>query len=79
MKNAHLRRHACLSVNGQALVIAEYTKVHLSAGSPTRRRGNESLLIRRDATLGLSPSLHLGIFDQPSSGLTFLNLKPGKT
>jgi len=39
---------------------------YASAGSPTRRRGKKSLLIRRDATLRISGALHLGIFEQPA-------------
>jgi hypothetical protein len=35
------------------------------AGSPTRRRGKKSLLIRRDATLRISGALHLAFFEQP--------------
>ena len=47
---------------------ASCCSVHSStplADSPTRRRGNMSLLIRRDATLRISGTLHLGIFEQP--------------
>jgi hypothetical protein len=40
------------------------------AASPSWRRGNESLLIRRDATLRISGALHLGIFEQPAK-ITF--------
>jgi hypothetical protein len=44
------------------------------AGSPTRRRGKKSLLIRRDATLRIAcligrrkaaGALHLDVFEQP--------------
>ena len=35
------------------------------ADSPTHRRGKESLLIRRDATLWISGALHLTLFEQP--------------
>ena len=48
-----------------SFVIAVYLKVRLPAGSPARRRGKKSLLIRRDATLRISGALHLSIFDQP--------------
>jgi hypothetical protein len=44
------------------------------AGSPTRQRGNESLLIRRDATLRISGALHLSIFEQPAKNDFFSNL-----
>jgi hypothetical protein len=50
---------------GRSFVIAAYPK-YASAGSPTRRRGKKSLLIRRDATLRISGALHLGIFEQPA-------------
>jgi len=35
------------------------------AGSPTRRRGKKSLLIRRDATLRISGALHLPACAKP--------------
>src|SRR5512136_374404 len=49
-------------------LILRRCSVHLStplAGSPTRRRGKNSLLIRRDATLRVSGALHLTFFEQP--------------
>ncbi len=53
-------------------VVAAYIQVRLQAGSPTRRRGKKSFLIRRDATLRISGALHLSIFDQPG-GNEFFN------
>jgi hypothetical protein len=44
------------------------------AGSPTRRRGKKSLLIRRDATLRISGALHLTIFEQPGKDDFFHSL-----
>jgi hypothetical protein len=44
------------------------------AASPSWRRGRESLLIRRDATLRISGALHLGIFDHPARNHFFSNL-----
>jgi hypothetical protein len=37
-----------------SFVVAAYIQVRHRAGSPTRRRGKKSLLIRRDATLRIS-------------------------
>jgi len=47
------------------------------AASPAWRRGKKSLLIRRDATLGISGALHLGIFEQPAENDFFRNLLEG--
>jgi hypothetical protein len=58
LKNAHLRR----------------SPKYASAGSPTRRRGRKSLLIRRDATLRVSGALHLGIFEHPAKNDFFNKL-----
>ena len=55
-------------------LIAAYLYVRLPAGSPTRRRGKKSLLIRRDPTLRISGALHLGIFEQPDRSDFFSNL-----
>jgi hypothetical protein len=66
MKNAHLRRYPDPSpCQAWGRLIAAYCKVRPPAGSPTRRRGKKTLLIRRDATLRISGALHLDIFDQP--------------
>jgi hypothetical protein len=48
-----------------SFVIAAYVQRTPLADSPTRRRGEMSLLIRRDTTLRILGALHLGIFDQP--------------
>jgi hypothetical protein len=61
-----------VSNTGQA-----YCGVHPStplADSPTRRRGKKSLLIRRDATLGISDALQQAIFEQPGKLAFFRNL-----
>jgi len=50
LKNGHLLRFA---------------KSMPLAGSPTRRRGKKSLLIRRDTTLTISGALDLVLFEQP--------------
>jgi hypothetical protein len=47
------------------------TLKYAPAGSPTCRRGNKSLLIRRDATLRISGALHLGIFEHPGENHFF--------
>jgi len=48
------------------------TRKYVSAGSPTRRRGKKSLLIRRDATLRILGALHPGIFEQPAKDDFFM-------
>jgi len=62
LKNAHLRRFPCPLAGPSSLQRTCSTPL---ADSPTRRRGEKSLLIRRDATLGISEALHLVIFEQP--------------
>jgi hypothetical protein len=59
------------------------------AGSPTRRRGKKSLLIRRDATLRISGApgkrdfaklnLHLALFEQPGKDDFTSSLLENKT
>jgi hypothetical protein len=44
------------------------------AASPSRRRGRESLLLRRDATLRISGVLHLAIFEHPRKNNSLSNL-----
>ncbi|OGP93236.1 MAG: hypothetical protein A2157_07665 [Deltaproteobacteria bacterium RBG_16_47_11] len=52
-------------------VVAAYIQGRPPAGSPTRRRGKKSLLIRRDATLRISGALRLGIFEEPEKQRLF--------
>jgi hypothetical protein len=54
MKNTHL--HRCSHPSS-----LRHTRKYASAGSPTRRRGKKSLLIRRDATLRISGAPANGI------------------
>jgi hypothetical protein len=58
LKNAHLLRFPHFSSLRRT---SKYASGHLTVSAAWQ----ESLLFRRDATLGISGALHLSIFEQP--------------
>jgi hypothetical protein len=81
LKNAHLRRFPCLPAGRLILPRVKHeagllrrTSKYASGRLTDSSAWQESLLIRRDATLRISGALHLGIFEQPTKNDFFSNL-----